>query len=121
MMNVRLHPSAVAFGELQCCALRKATFELDHQSYITSFLNEVRETDSPCQISILLEIFEKTARFVFIPRQIHRSFYLGLAVREMELIRRRKDTNLDCGHSAKEHQKALGDIYAKMVYPQGDN
>ena len=121
MINARLHPSSVEFDKLQCCALRKATSESDHQPFITSFLNKVRETHPLYQVSVLAEIFEKTTRLVFILRQVHRSFYLGLAAREIELIKLGEDINLSCGHAVKEHVAALTAICLKMLYPHGDN
>ena len=124
MINAHLHPSSVAFGELQCCALRKAKAEKDHQPFTASFLNAARETRSPYQVSVLSELsesFKHTVGFVFIMRQVLRSFYLGLAAREIELIKRSEDIVLSCGHSAEEHKKALTAICLKMIYPHGDN
>ena len=121
MIHVRLHPSAVEFGELECCALRKAAAEKDHQPFIASFIARVNETHPPYRVSVLSEIFEKTTRLVFIPRQVHRSFYLHLASKERELIERRGDISLSCGHSVKQHLEALNRICLKMALPQGNS
>lgn len=121
MINIRTHPSTVEFGELECCALRKATAEEDLQPFIEASLASIRATNPPYQVSVLSEIFLNTTRLVFMPREIHQSFYFGLASRERKLIEKREDVNLDCGHSAQQHQKALTMICAKMACPQGQN
>lgn len=118
---VHLHPSAVEFGELECCALRKATAEKEHQPFIASFIARVNETHPPYRVSVLSEIFENTTRYIFIPWQVHRSFYLHLAARERELIERRGDISPGCGHSVKQHLEALAGIGLKMALPQGNN
>ena len=121
MIRVRLHPSAVEFGELECCALRRAAAEKGHQPFIASFIARANETHPPYRVSVLSEIFEKTTRLVFIPRHVHQSFYLQLASRERELIERRGDIGLSCGHAVKQHVEALTGICLKMALPQGNN
>ncbi|HEY4523479.1 MAG TPA: hypothetical protein VJK04_01235 [Candidatus Paceibacterota bacterium] len=120
MMSIRVHPSTVEFGELECCALRKAIAENNHQPFIVSFIASVGATNPPYQVNILFENFLNTIRFVFTPSQIHRFFYLILALREKKFIERREDATLDCKHFVKQHQEALANICAKMAYPKHD-
>lgn len=121
MIHVHLHPSTVEFGELECCAMRKAAAEKDHQPFIASFIARVKETHPPYQVSVLSEIFENTTRLAFIPGPVHRSFYLRLASRERALIERYGDGGLSCGHSVTQHVAALTGICLKMALPQGNN
>ncbi len=120
-MNIRPHPAAVEFGELECCALRKAAAEKDHQPFIKSFIARVKATHPPYQTSILSEIFENTTRLVFIPHQVHRFFYLCLVFLETELIGQREAINLSCGHSSRQHVEALAGIRIKMAFPEESN
>lgn len=116
-----VHPAAIEFNEIDCCAMRKATTEKDHQPFIQAFIQEARRDNLPYTVSVLWEIFEKTVRLVFIPRKIHRSFYLGLATMEKKLLGRSESNVLECGHSAKQHSEALARICACMLAPQGHN
>ena len=121
MIRVHLHPSAVEFGELECCALRRAAAEKDHQPFIASYIARVGEAHPPHQVSALSETFKNTTRLVFTPQRVHRSFYLHLASRERELIERRGDIGLSCGHSTQQHVEALTGVCLKMALPQGNN
>jgi len=116
-----VHPAAIEFNEIDCCALRKATTENDHQPFIRAFIREARKDNLLNNVSVLLEIFEKTVRLVFIPRTIHRSFYLYLVVMEKKLLEGSEGSVLECGHSAKQHGETLARICASMLTPQGHN
>ncbi len=116
-----VHPAAIEFNEVDCCALRKARIEKDHQPFIGTFLTKARKGNLPYNVSVLLEIFEKTVRLVFIPHAIHRSFYLNLAVMEKKLLEGSGGSVLECGHSVNQHVSALARICANMLTPQGHN
>lgn len=121
LLTARLHPATVEFGELECCALKKATAEISHSEFIARFLEKVQKTSPSYQVSVLTEIFETTVRLVFIPRKVHCSFYTALALKEKKLLRRQENAALNCGHTTWGHIAALDEIYAKMLCPQGLN
>ena len=115
------HPATVEFGELECCALREANARGEHQDFISSFITMAQEDEPRYNVSILSEIFTNTTRLVFIPRSIHRVFYLSLAIKERDIFSIILDTALDCGHEIKEHIMALDKISSQMAFPQGSN
>lgn len=120
-MSPKIHPSAAVFGSLECCALRKVTQGREHGEYIKAFIARVQPTTQRYQVSVLAKIFEKTTRLVFVPGLVHQTFYTELALREKDLLFKKENVSLDCGHSAHEHIVALDSIATKMIYPQGNN
>lgn len=121
MLAYPRHPSTVEFGELECCALRAANAREAHHGFVSSFMAKAKESEPRYNVSIISEIFTNTTRLVFIPRSVHRAFYLALAFKERDILARSVTGFFNCGHAAGEHTKALESICSKMAYPQGSN
>lgn len=121
MLAYPRHPATVEFGELECCALRAANARWVHQDFISSFIAKAQENQLRYKVSILSEIFMNTIRLVFIPRGIHRAFYLALAFKERHILSGIPGVLFECEHRAEEHITALEKILFKMSIPQGDN
>ena len=139
MLKYANHPSTVEFGELECCALMVANARAEHQSFISTFIANAQKSEHRYRVAILSEIFTSTARLVFIPRDVHRRFYIALALAELQLLKTvlslrpvpenlatpafkdNPDSLLGCEHSAAEHIEALRLICSKMAIAPGNN
>lgn len=122
MPKIRNHPSTVEFGEIECCVLRSAIEDPANLELICEFIEKAQEREPKHSWGILAEIFtmDVTVRLVFIPREIHRMFYLTLAQSEKKLLTE-GDKIPNCDHTINEHIKAVDNICFLMMYPAGCN
>lgn len=120
MAEIKSHPSTVKFGEIECCALRRAVEDSAHRKFINEFIEWAKEKEPKHSWTILTEIFINTIHFIFIPREIHRAFYLALASLEKKQLVEGNKTPV-CSHTIKGHIEALDNICFLMAYPAGNN
>lgn len=120
MAEIKNHPSAVKFGKIECCTLRSTIADAAHQEFIRGFIEKADGKEPKHSWAILEEIFVNTVLLIFIPRKIHRAFYLTLASLEKERLAEGNKTPA-CGHTIKEHIEALDNICFLMVCPMGTN
>ncbi len=122
MPKIKIHPLAVKFEEVECCALKTAIANISHRPFIQEGIEKAKEAEPKHKWSILTEVFKNTLRLVFIPGAIHRNFYFNLAVREKKQITESNGVMVvPCNHSAAEHIKALDNICFMMACPKGEN
>lgn len=113
-MSKQLHPMAVEFDTMECCAMERARRQEAHQSFINGYLASVRMNDLKYGVSVLLGIFQHTLHLVFIPTDVHRTLYAELARMEKAALEKPEDEKFECGHMASEHWKALDAVWVKM-------
>ena len=109
-----LHPDAVEFDAMECCALERACAQEMHLPFVEQYLAGMGETHPIYKALILLGIFKHTFHLVFIPHEIHRVVYAHIAAAEKETLDQCKDALLECGHTAEQHCDALGNVWVKI-------
>ena len=121
-LRLKIHPLAISFGELECCALRSAVNRADHEVYIKTFIRDIEFLHPEFKAALLVDIFEKSNRLEFIPRPLHMSFYSTLAISERKILSLSEIEVLICGHTKKEHIAALEKIFCEvLIAPYGKN
>ena len=113
-MDMPLHPDAVEFDAVECCALERACAQEIHQMFVEQYLAGTGEMHPAYKASMLLGIFTHTFHLVFIPHEIHRVVYAHIAAAEKEMLEQNKDMIFDCGHAAELHGEAIGKVLAKI-------
>ena len=113
-MKALLHPDAVEFGMMECCAMQRASIQEIHQPFIQEYLAGVAKIHPSCKASVFLGIFQHTLHLVFIPTDAHRTLYAELAAAEKVTFEKSEDQMLECGHLTTEHLGALGAVWVKM-------
>lgn len=116
-----LHPDAVVFDEVECCAMERASTQEIHQELIKEYLGSFEYVSQPAKEYLLLGVFKYTVRLAFIPAVIHRTLYSALASAEKASLEKPEDEMLECGHSATRHWEALDAICIKMAFPETIN
>ena len=116
-MEVPLHPDAVEFDEVECCAMERASVQEVHQPLIREYMARIGEVHPIYRSSLILGIFKNTLHLVFIPGMAHRVLYVSLASAEKNILEQaqNKDFMLDCEHTLQQHCDALDAICVKMT------
>ena len=115
-------PRTVEFDELACCALRLAMSEPANMSAIRGFKERALDEYVPRHVlAVLAEDFRRTTRLVFIPRALHREFYLIVGFAEKKRLASLNFDALSCGHKKDSHIDALGKVIFSMNHPYGTN
>ena len=110
-----LHPDAVEFDAMECCALECACGKEAHASFVREYLGKIGESHPLYKASLILGIFQHTFHLAFIPSEVHRVVYAHIANTERELLAQDKEALLDsCGHTANQHCQALESVWAKI-------
>lgn len=120
MVKIKVHPLAVKFEEIECCALKTAIADASNSQFIKESIEKARQTEPEYSWSFLTEMFERTGLFIFVPHQIHRAFYFNLAVMEKKRLEQ-EGKALSCDHTLVEHIKALNNICFMVACPKGEN
>ncbi len=118
-MEAPLHPDAVEFDAVECCAMQRASTQDAHEPFIQEYLLEVTKTHPRYTAPMLLGIFQHTVFLAFIPTDAHRTLYARLAAAEKATFEKPYDQLLECGHMATEHWKALTAVWVKMQPKNG--
>lgn len=108
-----IHPACIEFGELECCTLHAAMIRPEQSAFISVFRETSQENPKHVK-AVLAETFDRTTRLAFIPRSLHRSFYLKLAGRERMFLNGEPREMLSCGHSRAAHIASLERIISMM-------
>ncbi|MDP3769752.1 MAG: hypothetical protein Q8R40_02340 [bacterium] len=111
---IALHPNAVEFDEMECCAMQRASTQEIHRALIKKLMALHNE-------DVFLGIFKYTVHLVFIPSNMHSTLYMSLAAAEKASFEKPEDERLECGHLATEHWKALDEVCHKMMRSQQPN
>ena len=119
----RLHPAAIEFGRVECCALKSAMASGVDDQFIKTAIAEAQRTAPDYQWKILIEVFIRTERMTFIPYPVRRGFYLNLALKEKahvkDILLQSEDVHgtpyFLCGHSLAEHIVALDNIVSVLA------
>lgn len=114
MMAMPLHPDAVEFDAMECCAMERASAQEVHKPLIKECMKTIGEVHPVYKTSLLLGIFQHMLYLAFIPHAVHRTLYAQLATAEKGTFERLEDQLLDCGHLASEHRNALDAVWVKM-------
>jgi len=85
----------------------------ENNAFISAFREASRENPRHVR-AVLAETFDRTTRLAFIPRSLHRSFYIGLAEREKKFLLDEPSGMLLCGHSRAAHIARLTHIISVM-------
>ncbi|PIR69896.1 MAG: hypothetical protein COU47_00460 [Candidatus Niyogibacteria bacterium CG10_big_fil_rev_8_21_14_0_10_46_36] len=98
----KIHPDAITFGAVACCAL--ANLQSD-----ASEIQEAYRTRVPRKewVAGFLSIFRDTTQLIFIPTETHKDFYMEVIEKEFEALKTTKEDALVCGHTPSEHIEAL--------------
>jgi len=120
-MEVPLHPDAVEFDEVECCAMERASVQEVHQQLIREYITSLGEIHPVYRASLLLGIFKNTFFPVFVPTDVQRILYARLASAEKATFEKSEDHILECGHLVTEHWRALDAVCVKMMSSQEGN
>lgn len=117
LMEVPLHPNAVEFDEVECCAMERASIQEVHQPLIWEYMARIGEVHPVYKASLVLGIFKNMLHVTFIPHMAHRTLYASLASAEKNILEQAQIEGLvlDCEHTLKQHCEALDAINAKMA------
>ena len=115
MVSARIHPDAVEFDTLMCCAMEQASKVNNCEQLLRKYGAEVTMAGLRHDLDILLGIFHNTTSLVFIPTRIHSILYSSIAQTERKRLDSLGDERLDCGHSAAQHREAFLDICVKLM------
>ena len=116
-----LHPDAVGFDAMECCALERACAQEIHLPFVHNYLAATGEVHPIYKAAVMLGIFKHSFRLEFIPHEIHRVVYAHVAAAEREILKQSNDALLECGHTAEQHCEALARVWAKIKPSQECN
>lgn len=122
-MEAPLHPDAVEFDEVECCAMERASAQEIHQPLIREYMACIGEVHPVYRSSLLLGIFKNTLHLTFLPHTAHRTLYASIAFAEKSVLEQTQSEGfvLDCEHTLKQHCDALDSVCAKMASLQEGN
>jgi hypothetical protein len=115
-MEVPLHPDAVEFDEVECCAMERASVQEVHQPLIREYMARIGEVHPVYRASLLLGIFENVFHLTLVPHTAHCTLYASLAFAEKSVLEQQQgeDIVLDCEHTIQQHRDALKVICVKI-------
>ncbi|MDP2677074.1 MAG: hypothetical protein Q8O83_05355 [bacterium] len=107
----KIHPDAVKFNEIACCAFTNLQSDVSDIKEVYS--KEIGEKGEKW-VNLFLTIFSNTSRLHFIPSKTHTGFYTDIINKEYEHLKMLPDSMLICGHSPEQHMHALDGIAKKL-------
>ena len=112
-MNLPRHPDSLEFNVMECCAMCRAIVNFMH-----GYLSQMGDARPFHIASDLLRHFQHNTAPVILPLNITECTFCSLFVSaERTVLEENQDAMLSCGHSARQHCKAMDSISIKLMLP----